>query len=198
MSYQGLIIYRTRIQKNWSQAGLCKGICTVSYLSKIETGKAEPSEEILQLLLDRLGLKINKSTEQEAAELADQGWKLLFEGRHEKLNELLRDIDMEHFRAVPAWLDLALLSFETPLEASLEPCMDTRQLALQRILQGKAAEAVHLMPNAFTFLSLRFLYKGIIIKHNKTEPTYTKTSLFLCEKRRFFMARTEKGVVTTI
>ena len=39
----------------------------------------------------------------------------------------------------------------------------------------------------------RFLYKGIIIKHNKTEPTYTKTSLFLCEKRRFFMARTEKG-----
>ena len=46
--------------------------------------------------------------------------------------------------------------------------------------------------------SVRFLYKGIIIKHNKTEPTYTKTSLFLCEKRRFFMARTEKGVVATI
>ena len=45
---------------------------------------------------------------------------------------------------------------------------------------------------------IRFLYKGIIIKHNKTEPTYTKTSLFLCEKRRFFMAWTEKGVVTTI
>lgn len=45
---------------------------------------------------------------------------------------------------------------------------------------------------------IRFLYKGIIIKHNKTEPTYTKTSLFLCEKRRFFMARTEKGVVATI
>ena len=49
----------------------------------------------------------------------------------------------------------------------------------------------------YAFL-LRFLYKGIIIKHNKTEPTYTKTSLFLCEKRRFFMARTEKGVVATI
>ena len=48
------------------------------------------------------------------------------------------------------------------------------------------------------YQNIRFLYKGIIIKHNKTEPTYTKTSLFLCEKRRFFMARTEKGVVTTI
>ena len=44
-------------------------------------------------------------------------------------------------------------------------------------------------------ISIRFLYKGIIIKHNKTEPTYTKTSLFLCEKRRFFMAWFWKGVV---
>ena len=50
----------------------------------------------------------------------------------------------------------------------------------------------------FIYEIVRFLYKGIIIKHNKTEPTYTKTSLFLCEKRRFFMARTEKGVVATI
>lgn len=37
----------------------------------------------------------------------------------------------------------------------------------------------------FAEFGFRFLYKGIIIKHNKTEPTYTKTSLFLCEKRRF-------------
>ena len=47
-------------------------------------------------------------------------------------------------------------------------------------------------------LWIRFLYNGIIIKHQKTEPTYTKTSLFLCEKRRFFMARREKGVVPII
>lgn len=46
--------------------------------------------------------------------------------------------------------------------------------------------------------NVRFLYNGIIIKHQKTEPTYTKTSLFLCEKRRFFMARREKGVVPII
>lgn len=47
--------------------------------------------------------------------------------------------------------------------------------------------------NNLYHIDFRFLYKGIIIKHNKTEPTYTKTSLFLCEKRRFFMGRTEKG-----
>ena len=50
----------------------------------------------------------------------------------------------------------------------------------------------------YTYKPFRFLYNGIIIKHQKTEPTYTKTSLFLCEKRRFFMARREKGVVPII
>ena len=142
MNYQGYLIYRTRIQRNWSQAGLCKGICAVSYLSKIETGKAEPSEEILQLLMERLDLKCDKRTEQEATELANQGWELLFDGRHAKLTELLRGKDIECYRAVPAWLDLALLSSEAPLDGALEPCMDTRQLALQRILQGRADEAV--------------------------------------------------------
>ena len=38
MNYQGYIIYRERLRRNWSQAGLCKGICTVSYLSKIGLG----------------------------------------------------------------------------------------------------------------------------------------------------------------
>ena len=154
MNYQGLIIYRARIQKNWSQAGLCKGICTVSYLSKIETGKAEPSDEILRQLLNRLGLKTDGNAEREAAKLAEQCWELLFAGRYEKLTELLQSIDIDRYRATPAWLDLALLSSQTPLDTALEPCMNTRQLALQRILQKRAAEAVYLMPNAFTFLSL--------------------------------------------
>ena len=59
-------------------------------------------------------------------------------------------------------------------------------------------ETQHILVHIIYPVNIRFLYKGIIIKHNKTEPTYTKTSLFLCEKRRFFMARTEKGVVATI
>ena len=79
MNYQGYIIYRERLRRNWSQAGLCKGICTVSYLSKIESGKAEPSEEIVRLLLDRLDLEIDQEIEREAAKLADQGWELLKE-----------------------------------------------------------------------------------------------------------------------
>lgn len=61
---------------------------------------------------------------------------------------------------------------------------------------NKMGTDMELIQNAYR--GFRFLYNGIIIKHQKTEPTYTKTSLFLCEKRRFFMARREKGVVPII
>lgn len=50
---------------------------------------------------------------------------------------------------------------------------------------GSSRGLVIFLAAAYFCLFFRFLYKGIIIKHNKTEPTYTKTSLFLCEKRRF-------------
>lgn len=154
MNYLGYIIYRERLRRNWSQSGLCKGICTVSYLSKIETGKADPSEEVLRLLLERLELKSDQRIEKEAAELAMQGWELLFDGRFNQLRHLLHEKDIERYRAVPAWLDLTLLSSEKPLDTALEACMDTRQLALQRILQGREIEAVQLMPNAYTYLTL--------------------------------------------
>ena len=56
MSAAGVLIRRERLARGWSQEGLCRGICGASYLSKIEQGKAEASEEILALLLARLGL----------------------------------------------------------------------------------------------------------------------------------------------
>ena len=42
-----------------SQEALCKGICAVSYLSKIEQGIGNPSPAILQQLLDVLGVSYN-------------------------------------------------------------------------------------------------------------------------------------------
>ena len=105
MNYQGYIIYRERVRRNWSQAGLCKGICTVSYLSKIESGSAEPSEEILRLLLARLNLETNREVEREAAGLAERGWELLLTGRRGQLRGLLRERDIERYRAVPrGWI----------------------------------------------------------------------------------------------
>lgn len=91
--------------------------------------------------------------------------------------------------------------YNTSGEVSAREMKDGVSIHRLHYIQFSRRSKLGRLINYFSFtlsVLLRFLYKGIIIKHNKTEPTYTKTSLFLCEKRRFFMARTEKGVVTTI
>ncbi|QGS68197.1 helix-turn-helix domain-containing protein [Oceanobacillus sp. 143] len=45
-----------RSKLNMTQAELSKGIISVSYLSKIENGNADPPEEILELLKNRLDI----------------------------------------------------------------------------------------------------------------------------------------------
>ena len=52
--FPGMLLKKKRLEREWSQEGLAKGICTVSYLSKIEQGKALASDEILKLLFARL------------------------------------------------------------------------------------------------------------------------------------------------
>ena len=55
-NFVGTLIRRERLRQNLSQEGLCRGVCAVSYLSKIEQGKAAPSPEVTELLLHRLGV----------------------------------------------------------------------------------------------------------------------------------------------
>ncbi len=55
MNYAGFLIRQKRLEKGWSQEGLCRGVRAVSYLSKIEQGKADGSDEIVGELMRRLG-----------------------------------------------------------------------------------------------------------------------------------------------
>lgn len=52
----GFLLKYYRLKNNFSQEGICKGICTVSYLSKIENGTALPSQEIIEQLFAVLGI----------------------------------------------------------------------------------------------------------------------------------------------
>ncbi len=156
MNYQGYLIARERLRNNWSQEGLCKGICTVSYLSKIESGKSAASGEILSLLFERLGLRYDPTLETEARIVATEGYNFLFAFRMDELQKLLGKHDLLHFRATEASLDLdmlnAIVDTYEPLNTVLESCMDARSLALQRVLQKRADDAVLLFPNAYTHL----------------------------------------------
>ncbi|MFD1926510.1 helix-turn-helix domain-containing protein [Sporosarcina siberiensis] len=54
MILNGYLIKKERINKKMKQIWLAKGICSVSYLSKIENGQTAASQEILSLLEERL------------------------------------------------------------------------------------------------------------------------------------------------
>jgi len=53
----GNLIKQERLHQNLKQISLSKGICSVSYLSKIENNQAVPSDEVLSLLLRKLNLE---------------------------------------------------------------------------------------------------------------------------------------------
>lgn len=53
----GALIRKERLRKNYSQETLCKGICVVSYLSKIEKGIVKADDEIISQLFNALKIK---------------------------------------------------------------------------------------------------------------------------------------------
>jgi len=59
----GLLIKSNREKLGLKQEYLCKGICSISYLSKIEKGNIVPSEDITRMLFERLGVNFNNDIE---------------------------------------------------------------------------------------------------------------------------------------
>lgn len=80
--YAGYLIKRERLKRNLSQEGLCKGICVVSYLSKIEKGKVQANIEILNQLFERLGITYisEKNELREMEKLLEEYFDCFFHG----------------------------------------------------------------------------------------------------------------------
>ncbi|MFU8692713.1 helix-turn-helix domain-containing protein (plasmid) [Rossellomorea sp. FS2] len=65
----GKLIYHNRVQLNMTQEELSRGICSISYLSKLENLKVESSnEEVLELLLERLNIDLSQLSSGEETE----------------------------------------------------------------------------------------------------------------------------------
>ena len=162
--FSAALIRYARLQKNWSQEGLCKGICAVSYLSKVEQGKATPSPEILRALLSRLGVDWHGGAEaQQAAHLASELYEALLSQDDGALTRLSAELaeNRSVFLYGPSMLDLLLLERLTggappcapvPLNA-FEACFSARERALWLIGENRAPEAVSLLPVSYTYLS---------------------------------------------
>lgn len=156
MSIAGLLIRRERLARGWSQEGLCRGICTASYLSKIEQGRAEASDEVRGLLFARLGLSwtedpagaLHARTE-ECMEALLSGGGAAFKAAFEPLRA-----EEERFLGSPCAADYLLLRAfacenegeRRSLDAEFVSFLDQRQLALQCVLEERYEEAVRLYP----------------------------------------------------
>ena len=109
----GFIIRRERMRRDWSQDGLCRGICAASYLSKIEQGRVEASEDILRLLYERLELPWygGESALTALSERIDELYELAYSGEFEVLREKISALAPENAALLqsPAAPDIAVL-----------------------------------------------------------------------------------------
>ncbi|MCP8969482.1 helix-turn-helix transcriptional regulator [Ectobacillus ponti] len=81
----GKDLFYKRLEKKMKQEELCRGICSVSYLSKIENDRLVPSADILRLLCERLGIEEDSVRDMEE-DVAD---------KLDKWNAALRDTERE-------------------------------------------------------------------------------------------------------
>ena len=86
----GSLIRTLRLQKDWSQEGLCSGICAVSYLSKIEQGKADCSPEVRRLLLTKLCGYWFEDTDGALRACTDAVWDSILQMDQRALDVLVR------------------------------------------------------------------------------------------------------------
>lgn len=155
----GFIIRRERMRRDWSQDGLCRGICAASYLSKIEQGRVEASEDILRLLYERLELPWygGESAMSGLSERLDELYELAYSGEFKALNAAvtaLREEKPELLQS-PAAPDISVLSEiaawrgeSADIDESMEQYLSPRGLALLRLMQDRDAEAAAICPSA--------------------------------------------------
>lgn len=165
----GAKIRMERLKLNYSQEGLCKGICTVSYLSKIEQGHVEAGEDIIQLLFQKLHINFHMEEEflREAVKLIDHLYDEFYSfGDITLLRQELK-LKKEEYLNSPYLLDaLLFLELESNQDgeelAQYISCMKQKQYEIYLCMQcmkgfDKSQELLCLNPNAFYMTQLGIL-----------------------------------------
>lgn len=148
----GFLLKAARLKNDWSQESVCSGICSVSYLSKIETGQVEGSKEILDLLAARLhvalpgggpeDLKEERRIFQLLAsgqfEMAEKAWCNFYPRASRSWQQSIHGILLEGVFAA----DKETGSDHPDFAPSLERILDESQLALYFLGCGRYEEAI--------------------------------------------------------
>ncbi len=170
--YVGVWIRQQRLLKDWSQEGLCRGVCAVSYLSKIEQGKVQASPEVLRCLMGKLGIEWLDSGDelQKISRLINRLYDGIFLAKgfgNEKERETeIRQLgeSWETCRRTPFLLDGMLLRIWCKIDpeeertraalAQYENLMDERQHILFLDIEERYDDLLRLYPSPFSYLSV--------------------------------------------
>lgn len=122
----GAIIKKRRLELNMSQESLCKGICAVSYLSKIETGRVLASDDIISSLLGALGIAGLSSDKhaQELEAIIQAAWEAITFGHEDAYKKSYDTLAIQH-----TFLEHSVLA------------IDWRLLKAYTFLEGKDLES---------------------------------------------------------
>lgn len=155
----GALLRTYRLKKNWSLETLCSGICTASYLSKIEQGKTQPNQALLLDLFSKMEVPWQTFPIEEGRELCEEIYELVFSDDEQAIRQCLEggQLDQEPAALGESFLDYLVLTAycrrepET-LPKQMRPLLDARQSTLMYLTEGNAREAVRLYPCALTYL----------------------------------------------
>ena len=157
----GALIRRERLARDWSLKGLAHGICAVSYLSKIERGEADPSPEVVDALLARLGLAWHDDEAflARGRDVLARGYDAVLSreraalpGLADQLAALAPELAASPLAAEAALLEGLLADPRHPADPELEVLLGDRALGLQRLAQGRFDDALRLNPCAYVCL----------------------------------------------
>lgn len=157
--FVGALIRMIRLEKNWSQETLAQDICSVSYLSKIEQGKAEPNESLYGLFFEKLGLVWQETAIHNT--LRDDLYEGIFSwdarytrSLYEQLEKIWPDEAMG-----PCYVDFMVIRAYCKKQPELihkdfVPLLNERQSALYRMLQHEHMAAYQIYPCPLTAFSV--------------------------------------------
>lgn len=147
--WQGLLLRSERIRQNKGQKEICIGICVPSYLSKIERGWSEPTEEMLAELFERLGIRYETDWEYLSSQnkKMDEFFQKMLYGFERE--QLVRELMKEESRLLYSPLRIQYLLMKglagdkSVLELLQEICygMNKKQEAFYNIFVGNCAQS---------------------------------------------------------
>lgn len=151
----GALLRLLRLRQNWSQETLCRGICAVSYLSKIEQGKVDPNPQLLTELFARLNVTWQESAEMTA--LRDELYEAVFSWDYGYTRQKMKALEenWDSFANGPCYADFLILRayhHKKPewVPSELEPLLGSRQRALLAIMRNRHHDAYRVYPCPLT------------------------------------------------